>query len=81
METDEYNVIDIVDGQQRLTTLVILLKVIAEKLASMLKDADTDVITLPRPRDMNDVDEDVTIQKTHLQRELRELQELLVKAR
>ena len=77
--TDEYNVIDIVDGQQRLTTLVILLKVIAEKLASMLKDADTDVITLPRPRDMNDVDEDVTIQKTHLQRELRELQELLVK--
>ena len=83
--TDEYGVIDIVDGQQRLTTLVILLKVIAEKLASLLKDANTDVITLPpsaffpRPRDMNDVDEDVTIQKADLERELRELQELLVK--
>ena len=83
--TDEYNVTDIVDGQQRLTTLVILLKVIAENMASLLKDADTDVITLPppaffpRPRDMNDVDEEVTIQKAHLERKLRELQELLVK--
>ena len=83
--TDKYDVIEIVDGQQRLTTLVILLKVIAEKLASLLKDADTDVITLALPNfislpdDMNDADEGVTIQKAHLERELRELQELLVK--
>ena len=83
--TDEYDVVEIVDGQQRLTTLVILLKVIAEKLASLLKDADTDVITLTLPDifslpdDMNDADEGVTIRKAHLERELRELQELLVK--
>ena len=83
--TDEYDVIEIVDGQQRLTTLVILLKVIAEKLASLLKDADTDVITLTPPDifslpdDMNNADEDVTIPKAHLEREQRELQELLVK--
>ena len=83
--TDEYDVIEIVDGQQRLTTLVILLKVIAEKLASLLKDAETDVITLALPDffslpdDMNDTDEGVTIRKAHLERELRELQELLVK--
>ena len=83
--TDEYDIIEIVDGQQRLTTLVILLKVIAEKLASLLKDADTDVITLALPDifslpdDMNDTDEGVTIRKAPLERELRELQELLVK--
>ena len=83
--TDEYDLIEIVDGQQRLTTLVILLKVIAEKLALLLKDADTDVITLALPDffllpdDMNDADEGVTIQKAHLERELQELQELLVK--
>ena len=83
--TDEYDVVEIVDGQQRLTTLVILLKVIAEKLASLLKDADTDVITLALPDifslpdDMNDTDEGVTIRKAPLERELRELQELLVK--
>ena len=83
--TDEYAVIEIVDGQQRLTTLVILLKVIAEKLASLLKDSDTDVITLALPDlfvfpdDMNDPYEGETIQKAHLERELRELQGLLVK--
>ncbi|MYC76708.1 DUF262 domain-containing protein [Candidatus Poribacteria bacterium] len=83
--TDEYDVIDIVDGQQRLTTLVILLKVIAEKLVLLLNDADTDMITLALPDifslpdDMNDADEGVTIQKADLQRELRDLQELLVK--
>ena len=83
--TDEYDVIQIVDGQQRLTTLVILLKVIAETLASLLTYADTDVITLvplvlfPLLDDVNDTDTDVTIRKVHLERELRELQELLVK--
>ena len=30
--TDEYDVIEVVDGQQRLTTLVILLKVIEQEL-------------------------------------------------
>ena len=83
--TDEYDVIEIVDGQQRLTTLVILLKVIAEKLSSLLKDADTNVITLTPPiifsryNDMNDADGDVAIPKADLERELRELQELLIK--
>ena len=82
--TDEYDKIDIVDGQQRLTTLVIMLKAIAEKLASLLKDAKTDVILLERPifsppNDMNDDDEGETITRTQLKRELRQLQELLVK--
>ena len=82
--TDEYDKIDIVDGQQRLTTLVIMLKAIAEKLALLLKDAKTDVILLERPifsppNDMNDDDEGETITRTQLKRELRQLQELLVK--
>lgn len=59
--TDEYNVIEIVDGQQRLTTLVILLKVIAKELKALLTDADTPTTD------------------ASLERELRELQELLVK--
>ena len=65
--TDEYTVIDIVDGQQRLTTLVILLKVIMEELALLLKDVKTHVD-----------DEIRTIPKAQLERELRELQELLI---
>lgn len=68
--TDEYKVIEIVDGQQRLTTLLILLKAIEKKLASLLGEAETDVITL---------DESKTIPKVSLERELREVQELLVK--
>ena len=40
--TDEYDVIDIVDGQQRLTTLVILLKAIEQELALSLVDDDRD---------------------------------------
>ena len=43
--TDEYDVIEIVDGQQRLTTLVILLKIIAEELTSSLTDADKTALT------------------------------------
>ena len=83
--TDEYAMIDIVDGQQRLTTLVILLKAIAERLVSLLENTKTDVIILELPPifsppgDMNDDDEGETITKTQLERELRQLQELLVK--
>ena len=38
--TDQYDVIEIVDGQQRLTTLVLLLKAIERELAASLTDAD-----------------------------------------
>lgn len=79
----DYEKIEIVDGQQRLTTLVILLKIIAEKLALLLNDADTDIIILEEdwglgPLDDSDADGEV-IQKSALERELQELKELLVK--
>ena len=43
--TDEYSVIEVVDGQQRLTTLVLLLKAIEKKLSSSLTDEDPTVHT------------------------------------
>lgn len=77
--SDDYDVIEIVDGQQRLTTLVILLKVLAEELASLLKDADTDEIMLSLFFFGGYGSENLRIPKAHLERELQELQELLVK--
>lgn len=38
--TTDYRIIEIVDGQQRLTTLALLLKTIQQKLASSLTEAD-----------------------------------------
>lgn len=79
----DYERIEIVDGQQRLTTLVILLKIIAEKLALLLNDADTDLIILEEDSWLGHLDDSDTdgevIQKSSLERELQELQELLVK--
>ena len=79
----DYEKIDIVDGQQRLTTLVILLKIIAEKLALLLNDADTDLIILEEDSWLGHLDDSDTdgevIQKSSLERELQELQEFLVK--
>ena len=46
---DEYNNIWIVDGQQRITTLVILLKIIEKNLAALLELTDADkVSSLPK---------------------------------
>ena len=39
IRTTKYQVIEVVDGQQRLTTLVLLLKTIERKIASLLNDA------------------------------------------
>ena len=67
--TDDYEVIDIVDGQQRLTTLVILLKVIEQEL-------ELEVIAEEMALSLADADGAV---QTSATREKRRLQELLVK--
>ena len=43
--TDVYDRIDIVDGQQRLTTLIILLKIIQMELIDFLEDDETDIVS------------------------------------
>ena len=40
IRTTKYQVIEVVDGQQRITTLVLLLKTIERKIASLLDDAE-----------------------------------------
>ena len=81
----DYEKIEIVDGQQRLTTLVILLKIIAKKLALLLNDPDREIPTIEKDSEWlgiqvgSDADGEV-IQKSSLERELQELQELLVKS-
>ena len=54
--TDQYNVIEIVDGQQRLTTLVLLLKAIEQELTSSLTDEDRSART-PEARLEQDLQE------------------------
>ena len=44
---DEYSDIWIVDGQQRLTTLVILLKIVEKELGALLKLTDEDRVSFP----------------------------------
>ena len=74
--TDEYDMIEIVDGQQRLTTLVILLKVIAQELKSLLTDDDK----APKLKSLlTDDDKAPITTEARIERELQELQELLVK--
>ena len=45
--TDEYDIIEIVDGQQRLTTLVMLLKAIEQELTSLIGTV-TETLSLQR---------------------------------
>ena len=81
----DYEKIDIVDGQQRLTTLVILLKSIAKKLALLLNDPDREILKVEKDLEWlgiqvgSDPNREVLEKKSSLERELQELQELLVK--
>ena len=80
----DYERIDIVDGQQRLTTLVILLKIIAKKLELLLNDPDREILTIEKDSKWLGIQvgfaaNNEVIQKSSLERELQELQELLVK--
>ena len=81
----DYEKIEIVDGQQRLTTLVILLKIIAKKLALLLNDPDREILTTEKDSEWLGIRVGIAadgevIQKSSLERELQELQELLVKS-
>ena len=81
----DYEKIEIVDGQQRLTTLVILLKIIAKKLALLLNDPDREILNIEKDSKWlgiqvgSDPNREVLEKKSSLERELQELQELLVK--
>ena len=53
--TDQYDVIEIVDGQQRLTTLVILLKVIEQELGVITADNTSLISEARQQRDLQEL--------------------------
>ena len=81
----DYERIEIVDGQQRLTTLVILLKIIAKKLALLLNDPDREILNIEKDSKWlgiqvgSDPNREVLDEKKSSLERVQELQELLVK--